>query len=139
KTYTRAKERGQRASLLEQERPNVFTASVANIPPGERIIVEIEYQETLRYDQGRVAFRFPMVIGPRYIPGAPQDTPERPPSQGLGWSADTDQVPDASRITPPVQHPSKGSINPVTVMVDLAPGFPLGLVQSLSHPVTISS
>ena len=68
KTYAEAKTEGRRAALLEQERPNIFTSSVANIAPGEEIRVEIEYQQTLRYDQGRYSLRFPMVVGPRYLP-----------------------------------------------------------------------
>ena len=45
--YTQARQQGQRASLVEQERPNVFTTSVANIPPGAAITIEIEYQQTV--------------------------------------------------------------------------------------------
>ena len=121
-TFEQAKRKGQRASLLEQERPNVFTASVANLAPGEPIIVEIEFQDTVRYDQGRFSLRFPMVVGPRYIPGTPLSTVEAQPHQtGAGWAVNTDQVPDASRITPPVQHPGQGPINPLTLQIDLAP------------------
>ena len=69
KVYEKAKQEGKRTSLVEQERPNVFITSVANIGPGERIIVEIEYQETIRYEQGTFQLRFPMAIGQRYIPG----------------------------------------------------------------------
>ena len=68
KVYEKAKQEGKRTSLVEQERPNIFTTSVANIGPGERIVVEIEYQETIRYDQCRFQLRFPMVVGQRYIP-----------------------------------------------------------------------
>ena len=71
KTYEQAKQEGKRASLVEQDRPNMFTTSVANIAPGDKITVEIEYQETVRYNQGTFSLRFPMVVGPRYIPGTP--------------------------------------------------------------------
>jgi Ca-activated chloride channel family protein len=131
--YEQAKQEGKRASLVEQERPNVFTTSVANIAPGDRIIVEIEYQETVRYDQGVFSLRFPMVVGPRYIPGTPVIIEDQPP--GNGWSSDTDRVTDASRITPPVEHPSRGPLNPVTLAVDLAAGFPLGTIESSSHEI----
>lgn len=131
KVYEQAKQEGKRTSLVEQERPNVFTTSVANIGPGERITVEIEYQEAIRYDQGAFALRFPMVVGPRYIPGTPVVMEDQPP--GNGWSLDTDRVPDASRITPPVQHPGYSSINPVSLTIDLAPGFPLGTIESPYH------
>ena len=69
--YEAARDSGKRAALLEQERPNVFTSSVANIGPREDIVVEIEYQQTLRYDAGTFSLRFPMTVGARYIPGAP--------------------------------------------------------------------
>jgi len=75
--YEGAKRAGQRASLVEQERPNIFTTSVANVPPGAAIAVEIEYQHAIRYDSGQFRLRFPMVVGPRYIPGTPA-----PPSSG---------------------------------------------------------
>jgi len=129
--YEQAKQQGKRASLVEQERPNVFTTSVANIAPGAAISIEIEYQQTVRYGAGQFRLRFPMVVGPRYIPGAP--TPG--PSTGTGWSDDTDAVPDASRITPPVAHPSRGAINPVALTVELDPGAPLTRLSALYHAV----
>jgi Ca-activated chloride channel family protein len=136
KVYEQAKQEGKRASLIEQERPNIFTTSVANIAPRDRITIEIEYQETIRYDQGRFQLRFPMVVGPRYIPGTPVLVGDQPPA-GHGFAPDTDRVPDASRVTPPVEHPAYGSINPVSLSVDLAPGFPLGTLESASHPILI--
>ncbi|MGH1345611.1 MAG: VIT and vWA domain-containing protein [Nannocystales bacterium] len=72
-TYEEAKEQGHAAALLEQERPNVFTQSLANIPPGEDIDVEIDYVQTLSYDAGTYEFVFPMVIGPRYDHGTTAD------------------------------------------------------------------
>ncbi|HNP30600.1 MAG TPA: marine proteobacterial sortase target protein, partial [Nitrospirales bacterium] len=140
KTFEQAKRKGQRAGLLEQERPNVFTASVANLAPGEPIIVEIEYQDTVRYDQGRFSLRFPTVVGPRYIPGTPLSESEaQPQDTGAGWAVDTDQVPDASRITPPVQHPGQGPINPLTLQIDLEPGFLLDRVESPTHPIHVET
>ncbi|WP_455370560.1 marine proteobacterial sortase target protein, partial [Petrachloros mirabilis] len=133
KVYEQAKQDGKRASLVEQERPNIFTTSVANIAPGDRITVEIEYQETVAYDQGTFSLRFPMVVGPRYIPGTPVVIEDQPP--GLGWSLNTDRVPDASRITPPVRHPNHGLINPVSLSVDLAAGFPIGNFKSPYHDI----
>ena len=82
---------------------------MANIGPGERIIVEIEYQETIRYGQGTFQLRFPMAIGQRYIPGTQVIVEAQEPS-GSDTMLDTDRVPDASRITPPVQKPGQGSI-----------------------------
>ncbi len=126
KTYDAAKQEGRKATLLEQERTNIFTTNIANIGPQEEITVAIEYQETLHYDQGQFRIRFPMVVAPRYIPGAPVASE----FVGTGFAPNTDQVPDASQITPPVLHPSKGLINPVSIKIDLDAGFPLAQLES---------
>ncbi|MGH9807932.1 MAG: VIT domain-containing protein, partial [Terriglobia bacterium] len=68
--YEAAKDAGQKASLVEQERPNIFTNSVANIGPHEAIVVRIEYQETVKQDGGVYSLRFPLVVAPRYNPAA---------------------------------------------------------------------
>jgi len=138
-TYAKAKAKGQRASLVEQERPNIFTTSVANIAPHAPITIDIEYQEVVRYDQGRFLLRFPMVVGPRYIPGQAADNQEPSSSpSSLGWATNTNQVPDASRITPPVQHPSHGLMNPISLQIDLVPGMLLQNIESPTHPITIA-
>jgi hypothetical protein len=68
--YEAARASGHVASLLEQERPNIFTQSVANIEPGAEIDITISYVELLESKDGTYSFEFPMVVGPRYIPGA---------------------------------------------------------------------
>lgn len=133
KIYQRAKKQGKKASLVEQERPNIFTTSVANIGPGEKVAVRISYQQVLEYDAGRFELRFPMVVGPRYIPGSPTSAFKA----GTGWAFDTDEVADASRLTPPVLHPSRGPINPVTLEVTLDPGMALERLNCPSHVTQI--
>ena len=131
--YLQAKAEGRKASLFDQERPNVFTTRVAHIGPGEDVDITIEYQETLRLDAGSFRLRFPMVVAPRYIPGdAIADGDE-----GSGWAVGTDLVPDASRITPPVAPPGAGRINPLTLAVDLAPGFALAKLESPTHAIVV--
>ncbi len=102
--YEQALAAGQTAALLEQERPNIFTQSVGNIEPGQEVKIEISYVDVLRYDVGTYEFHFPMVVGPRYIPGAPSGGPEPRPANLQGKVsppvADTDRVPDASRHQP---------------------------------------
>src|SRR5262244_901031 len=102
--YEAAREAGQTASLLDQERPNIFTQSVANIAPGAEVKITISYVEFLKYEAGTYEFVFPMVVGPRYIPGQPIGEQASPTgaTNGGGWAPDTSQVPDASRITPQV-------------------------------------
>ena len=131
--YEQAKAQGKKAALIEQERPNLFTNSVANIAPHETVVVEIEYQQVLRYDNGEFRLRFPMAITPRYIPGTPsEESVTRFDKQG--WAVDTDRVPDASRITPPVWQ-GEGKINPITLTVHLDAGFPLARVASPYHAI----
>jgi Ca-activated chloride channel family protein len=96
--YEKAISEGKTAGLLEQERPNIFTQKVGNIKPGQQVQIQISYIDVLDYDDGSYQFHFPMVVGPRYIPGSAK--PDAP--TGTGWSPDTTRVPDASRITPPV-------------------------------------
>ena len=134
KIYLEALKAGRKASLTEQERPNIFTNSLANIGPGETVIVQIEYQQTLRYDRGAFALRFPMVVGPRYIPSG-----ERVVAfSGSGWGANTARVPDADRITPPVRHPKHGKVNPVSLHVILKPGFPIEWIKSATHKIKVT-
>jgi Ca-activated chloride channel family protein len=129
--YQQARDEGRKASLVEQERPNIFTTSVANLGPGEELVVEIEFQQTLAFDEGEVRLRFPLVVGPRYIPG--QEILER--IKGIGWSPDTSAVPDASRITPPVLPPGEAPRNPVSIEVELDAGFPVDKLISRYHAV----
>jgi Ca-activated chloride channel homolog len=133
-TYAQARQEGRKASLLEQERPNIFTVSVANIGPRESVEVVIEYQELVHYDSGEFRLRFPMVVGPRYIPG----TSAIPGVAGRGWALNTPEVPDAARITPPVRHPALGPINPVSLTVELDAGFRLRRLESPFHQVVAS-
>jgi Ca-activated chloride channel family protein len=136
-TYARAKGEGRKASLVEQERPNLFTTSVANLGPGEEIEVVLTYQEEIRYDTGRFLLRFPMVVGPRYIPGATSIDG----FTGTGWAANTVQVPDAERITPPIADSASdsegGRKQPVSIRVRIEAGFRLVEVESASHPVRV--
>lgn len=111
KTYETAKAAGQTAALLDQERTNIFTQAVANIMPGERVIVEISYVETLKYEDGAYEFVFPMTVAPRYIPNG---------------------VKDASKISPPITTRNAGDI---TVEVNLNAGVPVESIRSTSHDI----
>ena len=125
--YEAAKSNGQIASLLDQERPNIFTQSVANILPGEKIQIEISYVETLKYDGGTYEFVFPMVVGPRYNPGSATG------KTGGGFSPDTTQVPDASKITPMPALTRAG--HDISISVNFDAGVPVESVQSNSHQI----
>jgi len=122
--YQKAKQEGRTAGLLEQQRDNIFTQSLANIKPGEQIDVIIRYTDSLKFEGGDYEFVFPMVVGPRYIPGTPLD-----------GSGDTDQVPDASQITPPIVPPATRSGHDIGVTVEIDAGMPIFQVHSISHQI----
>ena len=131
KKYEKAKKAGKRASLLEQERPNIFTQSVANIGPGEEIVVAIQYVQELAYDDELYTFTFPMTIGHRFVPGNPTGR------SGPGYSNDTDIVPDASRVTPPILPPELRSGRDIELTVSIDAGFPIVDLGSPSHEVVL--
>ena len=130
KEYEKAKREGKKASLVNQQRANLFTTSVANIAPGETVTVEIEYQQTLNLDEGVFSLRFPLTMTPRYIPGVPNGD-----RKGSGWAADTAQVPDASLITPPFV--TRSDNHKVTLQASINAGMPLDFVASRYHPVNV--
>ena len=129
--YEAARAKGQVAGLLDQERPNIFTQSVANIRPGEKVAVTIRYVETLTYTDGAYQLAFPMVVGPRYIPGVPTG------QLGGEWAYDTDQVPDASTITPPVTPPGTRAGHDISITVTVDAGLPLKGIASPSHSISM--
>jgi Ca-activated chloride channel homolog len=136
--YREARERGQTASLLTQERPNIFTQSVANIAPGKTVTITITTFETLAHDRGTFEYVFPMVVGPRYIPGNLLPAVPRV-TGGDGWAAPSTVVPDADRITPPVLKPGERSGHDIGLTVDLDAGLPIGEVRSVAHAVRIAA
>lgn len=135
--YAEARHSGRGASLVEQQRRNLFTASVANIPPHDTVLVEIEYQQSLQWRDDAFGLRFPMVVAPRYIPGRPLAADTAPASGGSGWSPPTDAVPDAPRVTPPVLAGAGPGFNPVAIGIELDTGFAGASVHSPSHRVDV--
>jgi len=130
--YEAAKTGGQVASLLNQERPNIFTQSVANILPGEKVKITISYIETLKYEDGSYEFVFPMVVGPRYNPGSATGGP----ASGNG-SPNTTLVPDASRITPnPVPEGMRVG-HDISLDITLDAGIAMDAVNSKSHAIDL--
>lgn len=136
--YEAAKAEGKKAALVEQERPNLFTNSVANIGPGEAIVTQITLQQALAPEDGRWEIRMPLVVAPRYNPSPVVQVVEFLQD---GWGI-ADPVPDRDRIEPPVADPraeAPGTVrNPVEIRVDLAPGFEISTLESPYHEVTVS-
>ena len=131
--YDAAISAGHRAAITEEDRAGVFTLRVGNLMPRDVATVRLTLTGPLPVDDGEVTFRFPLVVAPRYIPG--RELPG--PQAGLGVAPDTDAVPDASRITPPVLLP--GVPNPVRLSMRLAidtAGVPVDNVRSSLPAVT---
>jgi Ca-activated chloride channel family protein len=114
--YEQAKARGHVASLLDQERPNIFTQHVANIAPGAKVRIQISYVETLEFEEGTYEFSFPMVVGPRYMP--------------------RHGVPDAKRIAPPVTPEFTRAGHDLSLEVKLDAGLPIDRLDSVTHEIT---
>ncbi|MCH8242345.1 MAG: hypothetical protein IH897_07015, partial [Planctomycetes bacterium] len=130
--YEAAKAAGHVASLLDQERPNIFTQSVANIEPGVEVIIEISYVETLKYEDGVFEWVFPMVVGPRYIPGG--GSAPAPMTKGTP----TQQVPDADKITPPVTPKGTRAGHDISVTVNIDAGMELFELASVLHEIDVN-
>ena len=121
KAYQEARDNGQRASLLSHHRSNSFTTSVANIGPDDEIVVEFEYQQVLDFRDHQYSLRFPMVSTPQY-------TPER-------TRLEKNFVEPLNLIRAAGEAPG----NPVTIKVELKPGFPIEEPSSISHSVSVSA
>ena len=114
KVYETAKNNGQSAALLDQERPNVFTQAVANIAPNEKITIEISYVETLKYTAGAYKFVFPTVVAPRYNPAS---------------------VTDAKQITPKLAPKDVRAGHDISIEVNVDAGVPIENVASNTHEI----
>ncbi|MCX4247572.1 VIT domain-containing protein [Paraliomyxa miuraensis] len=130
-TYEHARAQGHTAALLEQERPNIFTHSVANIAPGEDVEVELRYLQTLTYDEGAYEYVFPMVVGPRFMPGEPTGRPQ----SGTGTHLDTTVVPDAARISPPILGHGERDGDDISISVTADAGLPIVSWSAPTHDV----
>ncbi|CAA0107941.1 Uncharacterised protein [Halioglobus japonicus] len=162
KIYQAAKMAGKKASLVEQQRPNLFTNRVANIGPGEEVTVRLEYVQAVSYEADVFSLRFPMTITPRYMPGSPPEVAVQSPEQqgeeleiqepaspvetlsvnnALGWATPTDRVPDADEISP-FLYPAMGSdhapLNPIEITAEVDMGMPLARIESLYHDIALS-
>ncbi|MEM9144565.1 MAG: marine proteobacterial sortase target protein [Pseudomonadota bacterium] len=135
--YEAAKAEGKKAALVEQERPNLFTNSVANIGPGETVVAQIAFQQSLAPKDGRWELRMPLVAAPRYNP---EPVVQQVTFGEGGWSV-ADPVPDRARVEAPVADPRRepeGSLrNPVELSVDLAPGFAIEALESPYHDIRV--
>lgn len=146
--YREAKHAGRKASLVEQQRPNLFTNRIANIAPGEEVSIRLEYVQTVYYHSGKFSLRFPMTITPRYMPGVPLRASNAQEALStvaadpyLGWAMPTDEVPDAHRISPLLLPPGLDNgpaHNRISLSATLDMGMPLSMVSSPYHEIVLS-
>lgn len=120
KEYAAAKQLGKVAALLDQNRPNIFTQSVANILPGQQIRIVISYVETLKYEDGAYEWSFPMVVGPRYNPAGTTDPTDK-----------TDQ----SSTSPPIEGMRAG--HDISLELSLDAGVQIESLNSKTHETEI--
>jgi len=124
--YESAKRSGVKASLVEQQRPNIFTTSVANIGPEETVEIVIELQDVVRYDSGEMRLRFPTVVAARHGAAGDDDTEGDPAHE-----PDSDPV---AFLTQAVERASEAT-NFFSMDIDLDPGFPLRALYSPTHAI----
>lgn len=127
--YLEARRQGYVASLVTQDRPNVFTESVANLEPGKRVDVAITYFHALRASEGVFEFVFPMVVGPRF----------NPPGGGGGLGAVPAGARGASGQAVEIQYsrPEEIPHPDISVLVDIDAGVPIDGVSSASHVIRV--
>ncbi|RKH24663.1 VWA domain-containing protein [Corallococcus praedator] len=128
RTYDTAITEGHGAALLDQERPNVFTAQVGNLLPGEETLVEVEFLQALTAEEGSVRWMLPTLVAPRYMPGAAQGD-----RTAHGSAAPTTRVPDADRISPPIGNVDYGLR--MSLLIDVGHEV---VVESPSHALDIT-
>ena len=135
--YEKAKQAGQKAATVEQNRPNLFTSRIANIAPGEEVTVEVQYQQPVSYRHGELELRLPTTLTPRYMPGAPVSAPAS--AWQSGWSLPTTQVADADEISPFTVLPDdvNAGSHRATIALEIEAGLPVDEVTSPSHPLQV--
>ena len=127
--YKEARRQGYVASLLVQNRPNIFTQSVANIEPGKEIDIDITYFHTLKYSEGEYEFVFPMVVGPRFNPPGSTDGVGAVPRGNYGRSG---QKTEGEYL-----RPSEISSHYIDLEVDIDAGMKIESLVSPSHDIQV--
>lgn len=125
--YREARRQGHVASLLTQERPNIFTQKVANIEPGKEINVDIKYFSTLAYVDGWYEFVFPMVVGPRFNPPG---TTDGVGAVGRGKAGLSGQKTEVQYLKP-----SERSGHDISLAVDINAGVKIEDITCPSHAI----
>ena len=131
--YAKARSEGRKVARVDQQRPNLFTTHLANIPPGESIAIDLSYQQPVRYQSGEFELRLPTTLTPRYMPG--KVVRDGATAWQGGWASPTTAVPDADRISPHTVLPedvAAGS-HQATITMSIRAGLPVSRVSSPGH------
>jgi len=131
KLYEQARANGQHASVVHQNRPNLFRTSVANIAPGEVVDIAIGYLQIVDQDAGRYGLRFPLTITPRYTPGGTVDDAATQVAQIPPAASDT-----PTDFLPALMHPDT-TRQSVSFNIDIDAGTDLEQINSAWHAITI--
>jgi Ca-activated chloride channel family protein len=131
-TYEAAREAGQTTALLDEDRPNLFTVSLANIGPGEVIAVELEYQSKVRREGDGFVYRMPLVVAPRYLPEVELSAIDHPALR----AAIAKQLEDAARLGFPIDLSRRSNATALEIALD--PGAPIASLESPSHELVVS-
>ncbi len=132
--YEEAKANGQKAGLVEQSRPNMFRNSIANVGPGETVLIQIEFQAPIAQVAGDYSLRMPLVVGPRYIAGSANSGGSLTRAAMLAGSADI----LAPTADPDMVAQAGSGLNPVSITVNLDPGFDAEAISSPYHAVDVT-
>ena len=125
KRYLEARATGHRAGLVEQERPNLFSLAVANIPPGDTVYVHIGYYQRASFRDGRFTLELPLTVTPRYLP---ERRPSGTGADGLRKAANA-AAPTLRRAVYRAPRPDDG----LGLSVRLLSGLPLAAVEFPTH------
>ncbi len=140
KIYETAKAQGKKASLVEQLRPNMFSASVANIGPHESVAIQIEYQDKSDIKHGVASLTFPMTVAPRFSP--PSEIIKLATADGKSLPVVLDPVLDRHLISPPLMNPKDEPTEylrlPVSINIELDAGFDMASIDSPYHEISVN-
>ncbi len=139
RVYAEAKQQGKKSALVQQHRPNLFTTSVANIPPGGEIRVRLEYQQQLTWRDQQFSIRFPMAVTPRYMPADRLPATRRIEIQQQvagGWSMLPGEIPNLISLPGDTREVAAQEVGDTSIRINLHAGFPLGEVSSRYHKIT---
>lgn len=136
--YNAAVASGQRASLVAQNRPNLFQTAVANIGPGEEVEIEVRYWQPVAYRDGVFSLVLPLTLTPRYLPGNDGSSYAQQPEAGFRMLP-TANAPEALPAAKDAVESGSALPPTVTLTAEIEPGLPLQSLTSPSHAVTVAA